>query len=128
YLTIELRGAIPEELRPKLGALLYGCDICQDVCPWNQRFAMPVREPAFAARPFLTGDTRRLARRILDLGDEEFGRVFTGSPMTRARRRGLARNAAVVLGNIGDADDEPALRSALDDPEPLVREHAVWAL
>ena len=129
YLTIELKGAIPEELRSGIGALLYGCDICQDVCPWNVRFARALpHESPYAPREAVAGDARRLARALLEMSREEFSRAFQGSPMKRAKLRGLKRNAAVVLGNIGTADDVDVLARALDDPEPLVRTHAAWAL
>jgi len=128
YLTIEAKGAIPPEKREKIGGLIYGCDICQDVCPWNVRFSQDVREEAFRPRDVLDSDTRALARRILSLDDDSFRRDFKESPMKRAKRRGLARNAATVLGNIGTADDVAILVAALDDPEPLVAEHAAWAL
>jgi len=129
YLTIELKDEIPLELREPIGDLIYGCDICQDVCPWNERFApsLPDNSP-FAAREAL-GDRepRALARDLLDMSAEQFRESFAGSPMKRAKLRGLKRNAAVVLGNIGSIDDAPALERALDD-EPLVAEHAAWAL
>ena len=129
YLTIELKGEIPEALREPMGALLYGCDICQDVCPWNVSFAQGLREQALAPREELAGkDARTLAREMLAMDDDTFRVVLKGSPMKRTKRRGLARNAAVVLGNVGDAGDVPALTAALDDPEPLVRQHAAWAL
>ena len=129
YLTIELRGSIPVELREAVGDLLYGCDICQDVCPWNRRFASELREPAFTVRDVLAGrDARTLARVLLDMPQEEFSRTFKGSPMKRAKLRGLKRNAAVVLGNVGTSEDVDVLTRALDAPEPLVREHAAWAL
>ena len=129
YLTIELKGEIPEELREPMGSLLYGCDICQDVCPWNVSFAKDLRETGLAPRQDLAeNDARKLAREILGMDDETFRTRFRGSPMKRAKRRGLARNAAVVLGNIGTAEDVPALAAALGDPEPLVRRHAEWAL
>jgi epoxyqueuosine reductase len=129
YLTIELKGEIPEELREPMGSLLYGCDICQDVCPWNVSFAQDLQEPALAPRATLaTQDARVLARDILSMTDEGFRTAFKRSPMKRAKRRGLARNAAVVLGNIGDEHDVHALTAVLDDPEPLVRQHARWAL
>jgi len=130
YLTIELKGAIPEELRAPSGDLLYGCDICQEVCPWNEKFAtaLPAASP-FALRAALGGkDARTLARELLDMTQEEFTRAFKGSPMKRAKLRGLKRNAAVTLGNAGTSDDVDVLTRALDDPEPLVREHAAWAL
>jgi epoxyqueuosine reductase len=128
YLTIEAKGAIPLELREKVGDLIYGCDICQDVCPWNVRFSQEFREPAFRQREVLDGNAREVATRILAMDDEAFRREFKGSAMKRAKRRGLARNAATVLGNIGTGGDEDALVRALDDPEALVAEHATWAL
>lgn len=129
YLTIELREAIPVDLREAMGDLIYGCDICQDVCPWNVRFANDLREEAFRPRPMFAGqDARAIALRLLSMDDEAYRAAFKGSPMKRAKRRGLARNAAVVLGNIGDSRDAEALRRAMGDPEPTVREHAAWAL
>ncbi|HEU4641467.1 MAG TPA: tRNA epoxyqueuosine(34) reductase QueG [Gemmatimonadaceae bacterium] len=129
YLTIEQRGAIPEELRAAVGEWIYGCDICQTCCPWNVRFAQELKEPAFAPREGLAGkDARTLARELLEMTQEEFSRAFKGSPMKRAKLRGLKRNAAVVLGNVGDPEDADVLTRALEDPEPLVREHAAWAL
>lgn len=128
YLTIEAKGAIPPDLREKVGDLIYGCDICQDVCPWNVRFSQELREPAFRQREVLDGAARAVATRILAMDDEAFRLEFKGSAMKRAKRRGLARNAATVLGNIGTGDDEDILVHALDDPEPLVAEHATWAL
>jgi epoxyqueuosine reductase len=101
YLTIELKGDIPEELRPKIGDLLYGCDICQEVCPWNEKFSLPLREEAFRPRAVLAGkDARTLARALLEMSDEEFRVAFKGSPMKRAKLAGLKRNATVVAGNI----------------------------
>jgi epoxyqueuosine reductase len=129
YLTIEAKGAIPEALREGVGERLYGCDVCQDVCPWNVRFAQPLGEPAYAPRPALAGkDARTLARELLGMTQPEFSAAFKGSPMKRAKLRGLKRNAAVVLGNVGTAEDVDVLTRALDDDEPLVREHAAWAL
>jgi len=104
YLTIELKGDVPEAVRPKIGELLYGCDICQEVCPWNEKFALPLREDAFRPREAIAGkDGRTLARDILAMDDEQFRAAFKGSPMKRAKLRGLKRNAAVVLGNIGES-------------------------
>ncbi len=104
YLTIELKGAIPEDLREDIGDHIYGCDICQDVCPFNIRFAQELREPAFSPRAVLAEkDARSLAKDLLAMDDEAFRIAFRNSPIKRAKRRGLARNAAVVLGNIGDA-------------------------
>lgn len=130
YLTIELKEEIPVELRSRIGDLMYGCDICQDVCPWNERFARPLPEESpFSARPALGGkDARTLARDLLAMSDAEFRAEFAGSPMKRAKLRGLKRNAAVVLGNVGTATDIEVLEKALSDAEPLVGEHAAWAL
>lgn len=129
YLTIELKGAIPEELRAPIGALIYGCDICQDVCPYNHKFARELSEPSFAPRASLDGrGTRSLASWLLALSQSEFSGAFRASPMKRAKLRGLKRNSAVALGNVGTADDVPVLVSALADSEPLVRSHAAWAL
>ncbi len=130
YLTIEAKGAIPDPLRRLTGERLYGCDVCQDVCPWNVRFskALPDDSP-FAARPAVAGkDARTLAHELLGMSQEEFSRAFKGSPMKRAKLRGLKRNAAVVLGNVGTVEDLPVLRQALDDHEPIVSQHAAWAL
>ena len=130
YLTIELRGPIPENLRESMGGLIYGCDICQDVCPWNGKFsaALPNDSP-YAPREVLADkDARALARELLGMTQPEFSAAFKSSPMKRAKLRGLKRNAAVVLGNVGTADDADVLQRALDDDEPLVREHAAWAL
>jgi epoxyqueuosine reductase len=129
YLTIELKGAIPVVLRAKIGDLVYGCDICQEVCPWNEKFSQPLREEAFRPREAIAGkDASTLAREILAMSDEDFRIAFKGSPMKRAKLRGLKRNAAVTLGNIGTPEDVDILRRTLDDPEPLVREHAASAL
>jgi epoxyqueuosine reductase len=126
YLTIELKTEIPLEFRPAIGELLYGCDICQDVCPWNVRFSKAVTEPALLPRADRLNPD---AEELLALNDAEWRARFAGSAMTRAKRRGLARNAAVVLGNRRDPKSIPALQAAAqNDPEPLVREHAAWAL
>jgi len=129
YLTIEQKGAIPENLREPIGANIYGCDICQDVCPYNVKFAQELGEPAFAARATIGDrDARALARALLAMDDESFRSLFKGSAMKRAKRRGLARNAAVVLGNFGDDTDLVVLGEALGIAEPLVREHLSWAM
>jgi epoxyqueuosine reductase len=102
----------------------------QTTCPWNVKYAnlLPAGSP-FAPREALEGkDARALARELLGMSQDEFGAAFKGSPMKRAKLRGLKRNAAVVLGNVGTVEDVPVLQQALDDPEPLVREHAAWAL
>ncbi len=129
YLTIEQRGPIAETLREAIGERLYGCDTCQDVCPWNVKFARDATEPAFAAREFIAGkDAQTLATEVLAMDDEAFRVVFKKSPIKRAKLRGLKRNAAVVLGNIGSEDELSVLTNALDDPEPLVREQAAASL
>ena len=133
YLTIELRGAIPADLRRPMGGLVYGCDICQDVCPWNVKFAEALADASpYARRSALGGpdadDGRSIARRLLGMTPDEFRAAFKGSPMKRAKLRGLKRNASVVLGNVGSLEDVPALAAALSDDEPLVRSHAAWAL
>ena len=130
YLTIELKGEIPDELQPGIGEHVYGCDICQDVCPWNAKFSLPLREPVYAARPAVAGkDARTLARELLDMSDDDFRIEFSGSPTKRAKLRGLKRNASVVLGNVGTEDDCGILARVHDeDPDELVREHAASAL
>jgi epoxyqueuosine reductase len=125
YLTIELKGSIPEELRPLIGDRVYGCDECLDVCPWN-RFARTTREARFLAKP--EEDGRDQLHALLEISAMEFKRRFARSPILRVKRRGLLRNVCVVLGNIGTMDDLPALRRAEQHEEPLVREHAAWAI
>ena len=122
YLTIELKGEIPAEFRAAIGEHVYGCDICQDVCPWNHKFARETSEPAFTPRKSLDSrNARALARSFLAMSRAEFASKFRDSAMRRAKLVGLKRNACVVLGNIGTADDLPALTLALADEEPLVR-------
>jgi epoxyqueuosine reductase len=125
YLTIELMGWIPRELRPLMGNWVYGCDICQAVCPFN-RFAQETVEPAFkpanwdaAAPPLLE---------LLALDEAGFRQRFAGSPIKRIKRRGLVRNACVAAGNWGSEAAVPTLTALLTDREPLVRGHAAWAL
>jgi len=126
YLTIEHRTSIPPDLRPPTSDLLFGCDICQDVCPWNVRFAStPSAGPLHPQADRGVPD----AAELLALDDAGFRERFRGSAITRTKRRGLARNAAVALGNRRRESDVPALaRSLLSDPEPMVRAHAAWAL
>ncbi|HLB49191.1 MAG TPA: tRNA epoxyqueuosine(34) reductase QueG [Anaerolineales bacterium] len=138
YLTIELKGSIPEDLREPMGGWIFGCDICQAVCPWNARFAQSLTpDPAFAPR-HPNPDTSTLPPSgvavhsliaELSLTPEQFNTKFKGSPITRAKRRGYLRNVAVALGNEGNADAIPALEQCVaTENEPLVREHAAWAL
>jgi epoxyqueuosine reductase len=124
YLTIELKGAIPVNLRPLIGGRIFGCDDCLDACPWN-RFAEVSRETAFAAR---RSTTAFLLRDYLTLNDQEFRELFRGSPIKRIKRRGFLRNVCVALGNVGMRDDLPALELAAQDSEPLIAEHATWAM
>ncbi len=124
YLTIELKGSIPLEFRPLIGDRIYGCDTCLDVCPWN-RFAAISRESSFFARP---ATSAMQLRDFLSLDDDQFRALFRGSPIKRIKRRGFLRNVCVALGNVGNADDVPALERAAADPEPLIAEHATWAL
>jgi epoxyqueuosine reductase len=122
YLTIEHRGDVPEELRAGVGDWVFGCDVCQEVCPWNRK-APPAREAAFAAAAALPP----LAA-LLDLDDEGFRTRFRGSAVRRAKRAGLVRNAALVLGNRGDRAAIPGLRRRLEDADDGVRRAAAWAL
>ena len=124
-LTIEHKGPIPSELRPLIGNRIFGCDICQEVCPWNLRFARPAEEPAFQAP---NGTAALPLLDLMALDQEGFRQRFKGSPIQRAKRRGLLRNAAVALGNWGDPRAVPVLARALKDTESLVRGHAAWAL
>jgi len=123
YLTIELKGSIPLELRSLIGDRIYGCDDCLQACPWN-RFASISREAAFAARPA----TQMPLRDYLALDDDRFRALFRRSPIKRIKRRGFLRNVCVALGNVGNRADLPALERAVTDPEPLIAEHATWAI
>ncbi|MDE2859957.1 MAG: tRNA epoxyqueuosine(34) reductase QueG [Chloroflexota bacterium] len=125
YLTIELRGPIPRHLRPLVGDWVFGCDICQDVCPVNRK-AQPTREPEFR-----TGEHGFAAMDLLPLlsmSESEFKERFAGSAIRRAKYDGMLRNACVALGNIGDPRAIPALANALGHESSLVRGHAAWAL
>ena len=132
YLTIELRGAIPEPLREQIGGLLYGCDVCQEVCPWNVSFTTELREEAFRPREmFLDAGsregTRALAREILMMDAADYAAAFKGSAIKRAKLWMLKRNACVVLGNVGTAEDLAVLEAMLAHENAIVREHAAWA-
>jgi epoxyqueuosine reductase len=119
YLTIENKGDIPEELRPLMQNWIFGCDICQMVCPWN-RFSAPA-DSAF--EPLAESQTSNLI-----LSSVEFNQRFKNSPIKRAKRRGYLRNLAVAIGNSGNKDDLSLLEQAAQDDEPLIREHAKWAM
>lgn len=126
YLTIELKGAIPVAMRPHLGNWLFGCDICQDVCPYVRRYSHPTREQAF-----YPVDVDRAAPKLLDVLSWDrltFNAKFKGTPLSRAKRRGIVRNACVAAGNWGHPATLPALAHLLNDEETLVREHAQWAI
>ncbi len=122
YFTIELRSAIPEEWRAAAGAQVFGCDICQDVCPWNRRAAI-TEDPAFAAREFAP----RLDK-LAALTEEEFHAMFRGSPVTRAKYAGFLRNVAVAMGSLGRAEFREPLERLAESENTLVAEHARWAL
>jgi epoxyqueuosine reductase len=124
YLTIELKGWIPRHLRPLIGNHIFGCDICQEVCPYN------VKAEASLERAYQPRDGLHAPKLIplLSLDRDEFRRRFKGSPILRAKRRGFLRNVAVALGNLKCLEAAPELIRALDDEEPLVRGHAAWAL
>lgn len=125
YLTIELKGAIPLSLRPLMGKWLYGCDVCQAVCPW-QRFAQPTDERSFW--PIGPDRVAPVALDLMEMSEEAFHRLYKGTSILRIGRRRLLRNAAVMLGNWRNERAVPVLVRALADVEPLVRGHAAWAL
>ena len=163
YFTIELKGSIPEEFRPGMGRHVFGCDICQDVCPWNRK-ALVTALPAFQPRPLVTnqdshggteaqgipaseGKQPLLRTReepvsefgtattfnppletLANMTEEEFREAFRGSPVKRAKYRGLLRNVAVAMGNSGLAKFRPVLEKLAQHPDAVVQEHAVWAL
>ena len=124
YLTIELKGSIPEKLRPSLGNRIYGCDDCLAACPWN-RFA----QQSALMTPHRRHDLDQPALlELLALDPPAFKTKFQGTPILRTKRRGLLRNVCVALGNTGDTTALPALTRATQDPEPLIAEHAHWAI
>ncbi len=124
YLTIEHKGPIPEDFREAIGDRIYGCDDCLDACPWN-RFAAESREMSFHARPMVF---QKRLRDFLDLDDEGFRTLFAKSPIKRIKRPRFLRNVCVALGNTGGPDDLPALARIATAPDPLVSEHASWAI
>ncbi len=129
YLTIEHKGSIPCELRPKLGNRVYGCDICQDVCPWNKKFSTSTSESAFKTGEELDGpDLLDLGQELVKMDEADFQTKYRKSPINRTKRKGLLRNVCVAMGNWGSSECIPVLQRALDDPESVVREHAAWAL
>jgi epoxyqueuosine reductase len=122
YFTIELRAAIPEEWRGAVGKQVFGCDICQDVCPWNRRAAV-TGDPAFAPREFAPK-----LEKLAALSEEEFRAMFRGSPVTRARYAGFLRNVAVAMGAVGRAEFREPLARLAQSENAMVAEHARWAL
>ena len=124
FLTIELRGPIPRDMRPLVGDWVFGCDICQDVCPVNRKAALGL-EPAFQQRHDFAAPA---LLPLLELTDDSFREKFRDSPIKRAKRVGLQRNVCVALGNIGDPSAVPALAKSLNTSDALVRQHAAWAL
>jgi epoxyqueuosine reductase len=126
YLTIELKGSIPLELRSLTQDWVFGCDICQQVCPWNLRFAEPTADQAFQARSFLQEPS---TSKFLRLSAEGYRRELSKSPLKRAKRPRLLRNAAVAAANSGDRSYVPDLvRLLFQEEDPLPRAHAAWAL
>ncbi len=124
YLTIEKRGGIPEELRVGMGRHVFGCDICQDVCPWNRK-APTTEAPEFAPRPGLVNPALAW---LAEMGEEQFREVFRRSPVRRAKRSGLRRNAAFALGNSADPEARQLLERLAQDEDPVVAEAAAWGL
>jgi len=130
YLTIELRGSIPEVLRPGIGNRVFGCDICQEVCPWND--GVPAGELAGLAAswggPVPSQSMMSWAEELLDLSDDEFRSLYGETALARPGREGLLRNLCVGLGNSGDPAALPVVMRCFDEESPVVREHAAWAL
>jgi epoxyqueuosine reductase len=123
YLTIELRGPMPEELRSDLGDWLFGCDVCQDVCPWNRHGGSPS-----IARPMQPDLATLDPLELLTLNEAAFRKRFRGTAFLRTKRTGMLRNAAIVLGNTGGSEAIPVLQKALEDSDETIREAAAWAL
>jgi len=123
YLTIEKRGSIPEEVREEMGRHVFGCDICQDVCPWNRK-APATTLPEFQPREGLVNPALKW---LAEMSAEEFREKFRGSPIRRAKRSGLRRNAVVAMGNSGDQRFSAPLEKLSQDEDTIVAEHAAWA-
>jgi epoxyqueuosine reductase len=124
YLTIENRGAMPEELRPGVGRQVFGCDICQDVCPWNRRAPVSA-DPELAPRTELVNPALDW---LAEMDEQEFGRWFNGSPVRRAKFQGFRRNLAIAMGNSGQQQFLPRLRRWSSAPDTVVADAAAWAL
>ena len=124
YLTIEKRGEIPDQLRSGMGRHVFGCDICQDVCPWNRK-APATSAAEFEAREGLVNPALDW---LAEMQQEEFRAVFRGSPVRRAKLSGLRRNAVIAMGNSGDKKFVPTLKKLCEDSDPVVAEHARWAV
>jgi len=127
YLTIEKRGSIPEELRAGIGHHVFGCDICQDVCPWNNKSG---NAPATLAPEFQPQDKlfHPDLQSLAEMSEEDFRQTFRGSPIKRAKYAGLKRNVAIAMGNSANREFIPQLQKMADDPDPVISEHARWAL
>jgi epoxyqueuosine reductase len=127
YLTIEKRGAVPEELRPGIGHNIFGCDICQDVCPWNNKAgnALPTSLPEFQPQEQIYHPE---LRRLAQLDEESYRRTFRGSPVKRAKYSGVKRNVAIAMGNSGVQEFIPDLEKMASEGDPVVAEHAEWAI
>jgi epoxyqueuosine reductase len=126
FWTIEHRGVIPLDMRPLIGDWIFGCDLCQEICPVNARPAAPDPNALAAFGPPM--EARPRLEELLTLDEATFRQRFRGSALWRTRRAGLLRNACIALGNVADRESVPALAGALEDPEALVRGHAAWAL
>jgi epoxyqueuosine reductase len=126
FWTIEHHGVIPFDIRPMIGDWIFGCDLCQEICPVNARPAAPDPNALAAFGPPI--EARPRLEELLTLDDAAFRQRFRQSALWRTRRAGLLRNACVALGNVADRGSVPALAGALHDPEPLIRGHAAWAL
>src|SRR5262249_3479566 len=123
YLTIEKRGSIPEEMRAGMGHQVFGCDICQDVCPWNRK-APSTSKPEFQPREGLVSPGLAW---LAEISEEEFRERFRNSPVKRAKRTGLRRNALIAIGNSKDITSLAAVERACEDTDPIVAEAAEWA-